>query len=197
MHRYLHRVPRALLVAALLVTAMSGCVNSSKPITFIQLSAAGVAPGTASQPRVLVDSVQVPDFLLRNELPRRVDDNQLRYDSGARWAEPLDLGVQRVIVHRLAAELDSAAVLSFPSGGARDLDWRVDIDLRHLEAGASDARLLADVQIFAGGDGDPIGWQHSSVRPLTSEAPADIAATLSALLAELATDIATRIEEAG
>jgi uncharacterized lipoprotein YmbA len=186
---------RAAALTLLLLAA--GCVGTSPPVTYVQLTTASSEAGTAPGPSILVDAVQVPDYLLRNQLLRRVDDHELRYDATARWAEPLDLGVQRVIAGNLATTLDSAAVTSFPTRSGGDADWRVAIALRNFEAGARNARILADITLSARGGETVESWQFASERALPTDSPVAIASTLSALLSELGAEIAARIDEGG
>jgi hypothetical protein len=183
------------LVHCAVIAILAACASTAPPIRYIQLSDEGVPLGTASSPIVMVDAVAVPDFLLRNELLMRIDQHRLSYNTGVRWAEPLDIGVQRVLATRLSAALDSFAVFSFPSGrSGRDLDWRVDVTLRNFEATGSDVVLRADVQLHPR-DGQEILTEPFEARArLASSDPAVVAAGLSALLGRLANDIATRIK---
>jgi uncharacterized lipoprotein YmbA len=184
-------IARSAAIALLLL--VGGCVTTSPPVTHIQLTTASTAPGSAPRPRVLVGAVQVPDYLLRNQLLRRVDAHEVRYDAIARWAEPLDIAVQRVITGNLAAALDSNAVISFPSRTSEDLDWRIEITLRHFEADARSAHILADLMLTAGDSGRVDNWQFERERRLTDDSPGAVASTLSDLLGELSDSIAARI----
>jgi uncharacterized lipoprotein YmbA len=110
---------------AFMLSTLSGCLSAPPPTTYMQLSAGDGEPGQRPTPRILVDSIRVPDYLLRNELLRRLDRNTVDYDTRYRWAEPLDLGIQRVVVQRLGSALDSAGISAFPALPPGGVDWRM------------------------------------------------------------------------
>lgn len=190
----MRRVLSAITFCALLAM-LAGCVTTAPPISYIQLSDESVPLGTSNSPAVLVDAVAVPDFLLRNELLMRIDEHRLRYNTSARWAEPIDIGVQRVLTSRLSAALDSFAVFSFPSGrSGRNLDWRIDVALRNFEAIGTDVVLKADLQLHPRDEQDVIIEHFEARQRLANSDPTAVAAGLSALLGQLADAIAARIE---
>jgi uncharacterized lipoprotein YmbA len=190
----IHRLLASIASCALL-TILAGCTTTSPPVSYIQLSDGGVPLGTSNSPRVLVDAVAVPDFLLRNELLMRVDEHRLRYNTSARWAEPVDIGVQRVLTARLSAALDSFAIFSFPSGrSGRNLDWQVDVTLRNFEAIGTDVVLKAAIQLHPRDEQDVIIENFEARQRLATSDPTAVAAGLSALLGQLADAIAARIQ---
>ena len=184
------------MASCVLLTILAGCVTTSPPVSYIQLSDKSVSPGSSPSPRVMLDAVVVPDFLLRNELLMRVDEHRLRYNTSARWAEPVDIGVQRVLTARLSAALDSYAVFSFPDSHSGILDWRVDIAVRNFEAIGEDVVLTADVQLHPREGRTAIIERFDARKRLSSLDPAVVAAGLSALLGQLADGIAARIQAA-
>ena len=191
----MRRVVSGIACCALL-TVLAACTTTSPPVSYIQLSDEGVPLGTSNAPRVLVDAVTVPDFLLRNELLMRVDEHRLRYNTSARWAEPVDIGVQRVLTARLSAALDSYAVFSFPDSHSGILDWRVGIAFRNFEAIGEDVVLTADVQLHPREGQTAIIERFDARKRLTSLDPAVVAEGLSALLGQLADAIAARMQAA-
>lgn len=186
-----------LIVPLVIGIALGGCVVSNSPtISYLQLSAGQVPPGNAVTPRVFIDAVQVPDYLLRNELLRRTGEHGLRYENDMRWAEPVDVGVQRVLALRLSAALNSYSVISFPAAHSGELDWRLDVSLRHFEAMDDEAHLLADIQLYPQDGNEALSEQFELRQKLNSATGTDIAAALSSLLEQLAEHIAGRMLEA-
>jgi uncharacterized lipoprotein YmbA len=182
---------RVLLIA--LLALLHGCATSKLPVSHVQLSAGDTQPGSSPTPRVMVDAIEVPDVLLRHEMLVREDEYSLRYDASKRWAEPLDVGVQRVIARRLTSVLDSYGVKSFPTARSRDLDWRVDISLINFEVIGNDVVLVADVYLHPGDGGQARSQRFAARRALRASDGAVIAAQLSELLGELVDSIAAQM----
>lgn len=187
------------LGSCLLVVALSGCLSAPPPTTYIQLSAGDGEPGQQPTPRILVDSIRIPDYLLRNELLRRLDRNTINYDNRYRWAEPLDLGIQRVVVQRLGSALNSAGVSAFPALPPGGADWRLAITLRHFEVQDNEAYLQADVRLRGSGQASAVQLlRHEARRNLGSDNDGGAAAAaLSEMLAELVSEIANALRGAG
>lgn len=138
---------RTLILRALLLTltaCVGGCVVNTPVISHLQLSAGDTAPASADAPVILVDTVLVPDFLLRDELLLRDDAFTIRYDNTRRWAEPIDIGVQRVIALRLKSALHTRQVNRFPDvpRGQQDY-WILQIEIRNFDARGNTALLNA------------------------------------------------------
>jgi uncharacterized protein len=58
--------------------------------------------------------VRLPEHLLRPQLVRRAEPNELRIDEFLRWSEPLDAGVDRTLVENLGMLLPQARVVRSP-----------------------------------------------------------------------------------
>lgn len=175
---------------------LAGCVTSSPDPDYLLLSAGNVEPGSQPAPRILIGPVKLPDFMLRNQLLLRMDENQLRYDTRYRWAEPLDLGVQRVIAHRLSASLDSYGVVSFPSAPVGGVDWRINITLRRFESTGNEVRMVADTHVSPGGDedtGEVRTLRFEQSRSLDEPGGPMIAQGMSRLLADFVDSIEAEI----
>lgn len=113
--------------------SISGCTVSSPPIRYLQLSAGSEPQPEAAGLPVAVDAVAVPDYLLRDELLLRQSAVELTYSADQRWAEPLDLGIQRVLARRLARELNTRSVVLFPDVPRQIPFWELRVDVRQFE----------------------------------------------------------------
>ncbi len=84
------------------------------------------APGTLT---VGVRSVQVAPYLDGKAMIVRRGDNEIDYRDYARWAEPLSVGVNRMLVARLLASGRVGRVLPqpYPFDVARDVDVAVTV----------------------------------------------------------------------
>ena len=145
------------------------------------------APAGASA-AVAIDRIRLPAYLERSELVTRVSDNRLEFSPRARWAEPLQVGVPRVLAEALAAAAVRVVERGDPAG-----ELGVDLAIDQLERTASGARLrarwwLSQARRPAGAN------QLTADEPLPAGASSDaIAAALSRLIAKLGAAIAADV----
>ena len=111
---------------------------------------ADVAEVVGEPPRIVLRPVLVPEYLRGRIMQVRLGDNELRFIDQARWAEPLEAGLTRVLREDLSQR--PARVRVAPRGGDEH-DFDVAVNLRRCEglmpAGA--ARLAARIEIFSAG----------------------------------------------
>ncbi|WOJ93554.1 PqiC family protein [Congregibacter variabilis] len=183
---------------ALALTAaiyLFGCAASSQQIQHLQLSAGDAPAPQGDKPVIVLESIEVPDFLLRDELLHRQSDFTIRYNSTRRWAEPLDLGIQRVIGRRLQTALDTQRVVLFPDAPSTPADWQLRVTITHFEATGPNVKIAAQGR-----------WERQNQDTLTVESVVfedsqqlssgsgeDIARTMSELLWRFADELAAAI----
>jgi uncharacterized lipoprotein YmbA len=127
--------------------ALFGCALSSPQIQHLQLSAGDAPAGDRDTPVIILDAVEIPYYLQRNGLLRRVGDYTVRYDRIRRWAEPLDLGIQRVLARRLESELSTRQIIRYPDVPRhRDSDWRLRVSVQHFETRGDQVQLSAEAR---------------------------------------------------
>lgn len=102
-----------------------------------------------SAKRVFVRSVLVPEFLRGKLMQVRLAENEVRFVDVARWAEPLEPGLARVLRDNLATQVGVQVV----ARGGDPRDFEVVVQLRHCEGvlPAGVARLAARIEIFSAG----------------------------------------------
>jgi uncharacterized lipoprotein YmbA len=186
--------PVTLLTSCLLLVA---CAASLPQLQHLQLSAGETRSPTGEHPIIVLDSVELPDFLLRDELLVRDSAYTLHYNHNRRWAEPLDLGVQRVLGRRLSDLLATRRVILYPNpapGGVAD--WRLRVTVQHFEV-QGDAVLLRGSgrweHFLNSADGVEI-VEFERRRPLTGDSAAAIAETMSQVLWEFAEELAAPLK---
>ena len=193
------RTARALALAIVLLIA-TACSVSTPPINHLQLSSANAAGGSRDAPVILIETVDLPDYLLRDELARRIDDVTLHYNPYLRWAEPLDLAVQRVLAEHLAALLDTRQVVRFPDPPRSEVDWLLRVRLLRFERAATGAVLHGEASwVRADEPGTTVG---SVTMEETQTLPADAsgantARALSVLLGRFSRLIANSLPASG
>ncbi|MFT7286335.1 MAG: putative lipoprotein YmbA [Halieaceae bacterium] len=198
-HRLGSNSPRILLAMLLgLTLSLAGCAGRTLAITHLQLSAGDAAPGTGIKPVIVIDRIGIPDFLLRDAFLLRSDAYELHYHSSLRWAEPLDLGIQRVLARRLSAALDTREITSYPQLRGSAADSKLHIDVQHFEALGEEVILEARVKL----EFPKAAERATQVLTFEGRKGIDInsgsavAATMSELLWEFSEFIATAIDEA-
>lgn len=152
------------------------------------------APAVAAARRVFVRAVFVPEFLRGKIMPVRVAGNEVKYIDTARWAEPLEPGLTRVLREDLARRSGAVQVVG-SAGEARD--YNVIVRLQQCEGVLPDgvARLAAHVEIFSAEmDPTPVatddftidvpGWNGADYGQLAAKL-SEAAAALSDRIAEL------------
>ncbi|MFK7830840.1 MAG: membrane integrity-associated transporter subunit PqiC [Congregibacter sp.] len=182
-----------LLLPVFIYGCILGCTVSSPPIRHLQLATGtGLAPAARDYPVIALDAVAVPDYLLRDELVLRDGPYSLRYDSNRRWAEPVDLGIQRVMAARLGALLGTRQVVSFPRAPRLPVDWELTLDVHEFETYNDKAILRAEGRWEQVGDKESlsivVSFDESLPLPLQEEQAA--ASALSSLLWRFAEELA-------
>lgn len=109
-----------------------------------------VAEVVGEPPRIVLRQVIVPEYLRGRIMQVRVADNELRFIDAARWAEPLESGLTRVLREDLAQRPARVRVVA---RGADEHEFDVAVNLRRCEGvlPAGLARLAARIEIFATG----------------------------------------------
>ncbi|MFT4768653.1 MAG: putative lipoprotein YmbA [Glaciecola sp.] len=183
----------ALVVGAAL--CLLGCAATSPQIQHLQLSAGAAPAPQGDNPVIVLDHIDLPDYLLRDELLHRESDFALHYDSARRWAEPLDLGIQRVIGRRLQSSLDTQRVILFPDASSTPADWQLRVTITHFEATGSKVKIAGQgrweqknqVTLVV----ESVVFEDSQT--LNSDSGEDIAKTMSQLLWKFADELAAAI----
>jgi|SRR3954452_4082990 uncharacterized lipoprotein YmbA len=118
----------------LTVAALAGC-STSPTASFYTLGAVA-APADAYTVRpvnVVVTSVTVPDLVDRPQLVVRVNDNQVKLDEFARWADPVKSQIPREIAANLAVLLPGARVSVYPQDADAATPYSVRIELQRFD----------------------------------------------------------------
>jgi uncharacterized lipoprotein YmbA len=185
-------------VSCLLITG--GCSlwpeAKSDPTRFYVLStsAAGATP-RAGAPTVQLRPIELASYLATRPMIIRRGHNEIEFREFARWGEPLESGIGRVLREELVARGAASAVLT--SGARREhpnYDYTLSVRVLSCEGSANGAVVFraiwelsttaAKATVVAGGDFRPgeLRWDGKS--------EASLAAELSQAVAALAGEIA-------
>lgn len=171
--------------------------GSSPPSNFYRLTPAVVPTPGNQQPSLGIGPVDIPEFLDRNAMVYTRDGNQLSITGTERWAEPLDIGIKRVVGLNLSQLLHSENLRFFPWDVRQAPDYGVRITVLDLDASDGRATLVADWQVYSPGNDSVISRRISQFsRPLASgqTVPAELPAAYSALLYQLSETVAAAIQ---
>ena len=181
-----------------LAVLLAAC--TTPPSTHFLLTATmGEVPDSQS-PSIGVGPIEIPEYLNRNTLVYRGQDNELIIARQSRWAEPLEDGISRVVSLNLAELVGTENVRSFPWHPKRSPDYGVKIRILRMDTTESEAVLVAEWVVYRPDDAEQ-AQREISKRSLplipSKPVPAQLPAAHSALLYQLSEEIAAGIASAG
>jgi uncharacterized lipoprotein YmbA len=176
---------------------LAGC-GSSPPNYYYVLSAHEFPAANGDTPAIGVGPIEVPEYLIRQNLVYNRDANTLHVAGLDMWGEPLEDGIQRVLALNLSGLLQTQNVRFFPWNPKRAPDYGVKVNLLQLDASENGASLKAEWLVYHPTSGDSIKRRISQLQlPLSSGAsePEQVAEAYSKLLFQLSEIIATDIRK--
>ncbi len=138
------------------LVALSGCSLMPEvqpdPTRFYVLTAtatpAAASASVESPARVLLRPIVVPEFLRGRVMQVRMSENEVKYIDEARWAEPLEAALNRVLRENLLQQPGLHVV----ARASDSHDFEVLLQVRRCEgiSAAGVARLSARIEIYSG-----------------------------------------------
>ncbi|MGC9451514.1 MAG: PqiC family protein [Oceanipulchritudo sp.] len=200
-----HRTPLLLLSGILL---LAGCADLDvfTPMpdasTFYILGRQGfennpparLEDGTA----ILVGPVRIAQHLEQPRIVSYGGANQLHYSDLHRWGEPLEEGVNRILLRRLSGELMTSRVTL--SSVAPDLDWdyRIGYEVRELGGAPAEPVHLQVAWWVRTKNGGIASYQTTLQSDPLAKGSLDYAAyvwTIESLLSQWADEVAAAVRE--
>ena len=184
------------LLPVLALLTLAGCA-SSPPTRFFALDPVppGAAAADAAGAPVKIDAVHIPPALDRNSMVRGENDNQLQISSQDRWAGDLGEMIRRVLTQDLAQRLPSGMVVAPESPAPADARGLV-IDILTFQPQAGDVVLDADWTVLQGTQSNPVLRRSAHLTQSATPTAQGEAEAMSALLGQLADDIASQVSGA-
>ncbi len=197
----------SLLLSVVSLWSLSGCSlwqAQSDPTRFFVLSAPGsVAVGTATNgPVVHLRPVELASYIKAKPMIVRRGDNEIEFREYARWGEPLELGIGRVLREELLARGAASAVLS-TGLRAFNVDYTYELSVRVLACeGTADGgvQFRAVWELSSAGAAPKVaahGDFHAEGLRWDGKNEASLAAQLSRAASDLSGEIATGLANAG
>ena len=172
----------------LLLLALTACATPPRE-SFYTLNAPEPPAPAADAPSIAVGPVAIPEIVDRPQIVVRLGPNQVQIMEQARWAEPLKIGIARVVAANLAATLGARLA----PGRNADADYRVALDVQRFESPA-DAVLVEALWTVTSRDGRQSG-RSVARQPIAAKDYSSLAAAHSAALAAISRDIAAAIRK--
>lgn len=171
------------------------------PTRFFVLSAttaAPIAPPAGRTPVVHLRPVELASYIKAKPIIVRRGGNEIEFREYARWGEPLELGIGRVLREDLVARGAAGAVLA---AGLRavevDYDYTLVVRVLACEGGADGAVYFRAVWELATAGAVPKSVARGEVQPTDlrwdGKSEGALAAQLSKAVAALAEEIATAL----
>lgn len=186
------RVTAVALLAFLPACALLGA--PATPITEFYVLSATAEPEEPAGGRLILGlgPVTMPSYLERPEMVTRIAENQVVFDELNRWAEPL----RSNFIHVLATDLDVLIgvrqLFLYPWYDTAPVDYAVAIAVLRFERQWGNTAVLSARWLIRNRAGEVLVTRESQHQH-PAESPAQTAAALSAVTADLARDIATAL----
>jgi uncharacterized lipoprotein YmbA len=180
----------------MVMTMLLAACGSSPANNYYLLSAHELPTPTGATPTLGVGPVTIPEYLHRDNLAYRRTDNTVQVAGVDLWAEPLENGIQRVLVLNLAGLLNTQDVSNFPWHPKRAPDYGVKVNLLQLEANEQQAMLTAEWLVYRPDTAAAVARRISRLQsplPPGAAAPEQLAAAYSALMFQLSETIAAAV----
>ncbi len=133
------------VVALVALLSLQACIGGgrSAPAQYQLLTARAERDATtALAGKTLgVGPVRIAQFLQRPHVVTHAGGTQLRFEENVRWAEPLDHGIQRVLLQNIAA-LTGAETRNFPWRQNATPDYALRLDIVDLDKLANGESIL-------------------------------------------------------
>lgn len=193
MPRPIPPIPAAALLTILITALSVGCAGTPPARHFLLEATAAIGqptPGPRQTPAVIIDSVQLADYLNRLPIVRRTGDSRLGFDDGIRWAEPLELGFRRVLADNLDRLFGAATVVPSTKAAKSGHSYRLTIEVSRFDIDA-DRRAVLDARwsLLPGNGKDGVVRRSQLSLPVAGADTAAEVEALNRLLADYAAEV--------
>jgi uncharacterized lipoprotein YmbA len=125
------------LILGVLVMVLLGCA-STPPTRFFVLSSISGSEKIGSRMgercfAIGIGPVKLPEYLNQPEIVTRITQNEVTVDEFAKWAEPLEDNISRVLAENLSSLLCTRSIAIFPWKGGTPIDYRIDVHVIQMD----------------------------------------------------------------
>lgn len=195
-----------IITLALFLVALPACVNlggaTQQTTKFYVLNSLYSAIGnietkTALDKAVIgVGPVKLPEYVNRPEIITRTSNNELEVAPFARWAEPLESNLLRVLAENLTVLFSTDRVIVYPWKGTVSIDYQVALEVTRFDGELGGQVSLRARWTVLGDNGETLLLRRLSSLSTHGEANSyeALVATQSQLLADLSRQIGEAIQ---
>jgi len=133
---------QSLCCLAVAVLLLSGCTSAPTRFYVLTPMQAVVAVDGVEGLSLGIDPLRLPALLDRPHIVTRVDDNERQLAEFARWAEPLDENMTRVLAENLSALLGTEQVVRLPAVRYVRTDQRLAVQVLRFDATPGETAVL-------------------------------------------------------
>src|SRR5512135_2763058 len=125
------------LILGFLAIVLSGCASTPSTRFFVLSSI--YDPGKMRSLEgercyaLAIGPVKVSEYLSQPEIVTRINQNEIRLDEFAKWAEPLENNVSRVLVDNLRSLLCIRSISVAPWGRQALIDYRIEVNMIQID----------------------------------------------------------------
>lgn len=184
-----------LLMVLTLCLFISSCQQSPRKHYFLLNATPTATPSREITQTIGLGPIEIADYLKRSRLVRNPDNNRLQLTDVEHWGEPLEKGIARVLAINLMNQDSARLVKPFPWRSDEEPAISIRVHIYDLQVIDGAANINASWSLI-GNESKTLLWQQHFVRSKkTGETAAQIAASYSELLAELAEDMRTALTQ--
>ena len=143
-----------------------------------------------------VGPVIMPGYLDRTQIVTRSGPDRVKLATFHRWAEPLEIGIARILADELSARVPTDRVVMFPWHGsvARVIQYQVIVAVERFDGELDDNVTLAVRWRILGRNGDEVAFSRSTIMETVAGSGYDaMVAAMSRTVVALSREIAAEI----
>lgn len=135
--------PVCSILITMLSTILVSC-GSSPPVRYYSLEAIETASAGENTDAIVVGlgPLRMPEYLKRPQMVTRGSGAEVKVHEFARWAEPVDKAMHRVIAADVESQLDGIVILAYPYLETIPVDFLVLGQVDRFDSDASGRTLL-------------------------------------------------------
>lgn len=135
-----------ILVSSILI--LSACTSAPVNIEYYSLNPKTEAPSstnknTAELPLIVIEAVQLAEFLRQQGIVVETGSNQLHMSSQHRWAERLDEAISRNLIAQLEERLDQYRFESHNTRWSKQPTYRINFSFSHFHSTENNQAVVA------------------------------------------------------
>ncbi len=134
------------LILGFLAIVFSGCTSTPSTRFFVLSSISGPEKMRSLEGErcydLAIGPVEVSEYLNQPEIVTRINQNEIRLDEFAKWAEPLENNVSRVLADNLRSLLCIRSIAVAPWRRQALIEYRIDVNMIQMDGQLGDDASL-------------------------------------------------------